>query len=184
VKLTDVLELLLLAAVWGGSFLFMRIAAPVLGPIWLIECRVLLAGFVLLPLLLRGKQWGDLRRHWRSLLTVGTINSALPFLLLAFATITLPAGFTSILNATAPLFGAIVASLWLEEAFTVSRGVGFALGFTGVVVLVGWRPIATTPAFLTAVGAGLLAALLYAIAAPYVKRQLVGVPPLAIATGS
>ena len=97
----NVAELLLLATVWGGSFLFMRIAAPVLGPVWLIELRVLIAGLTLLPILVRLDLWREVRRHWRSLLVVGGINSALPFSLLAFASVSLPAGFTAILNATA-----------------------------------------------------------------------------------
>jgi drug/metabolite transporter (DMT)-like permease len=183
-RVSDVAELLLLAALWGGSFLFMRLAAPVLGPIWLIEIRVLLAGLALLPLLLRLNLWGEVRRNAIPLFVVGCINSALPFLFLAFASVSLPAGFTSILNATSPLFGTVVAAVWLKEKLTISRSLGFVLGFVGVSVLVGWKPFAATPAFFTAIAAGLMAALLYAIAAPYAKRQLSGVPPLVIATMS
>jgi drug/metabolite transporter (DMT)-like permease len=104
VRISDIAELLLLAALWGGSFLFMRIAAPVLGPVWLIEFRVLLAGLVLLPILARLSLLQEIRRNLIPLLVVGCINSAIPFVLLAFASVSLPAGFTSILNATAPLF--------------------------------------------------------------------------------
>ena len=183
-RILDIAELLLLAALWGGSFLFMRIAAPVLGPVWLIEFRVLLAGLVLLPNLARLDLLRQVRTHLMPLLVVGCINSAIPFLLLAFASVSLPAGFTSILNATAPLFGAIVAWLWLQEKFTLPRRLGFILGFTGVVILVGWKAIATTPNFLVAVSAGLLAALMYAISAPYIKQNLAGVPSLVVTTGS
>lgn len=102
-KISNVAELLLLAGLWGGSFLFMRIASPVLGPVWLIECRVLLAGLTLLPLLARLDLLREMRHHWMPLFIVGCINSAIPFLLLAFASLSLPAGFTSILNATTPL---------------------------------------------------------------------------------
>lgn len=181
-RVSDGIELLLLAALWGGSFLFMRIAAPLLGPVWLIELRVLLAGLALLPLLLRLNLWSDVRRRAVPLFVVGCINSALPFLLLAFASVVLPAGFTSILNATSPLFGTVVATVWFKEKLTISRTIGFGLGFAGVIVLVGWKTFAATPAFLTAIAAGLMAALLYAIAAPYTKRHLSGVPPLVIAT--
>ena len=183
-RILDILELLLLAALWGGSFLFMRIAAPVLGPVWLIEFRVLLAGLVLLPILARLDLVREVRRNLIPLVVVGCINSAVPFLLLAFASISLPAGFTSILNATAPLFGTIVASVWLKEKLTTTRMIGFVLGFTGVVILVGWKAIAATPSFFLAVLAGLCAALMYAIAAPYIKHNLAGVPSLVIATGS
>ncbi|NEQ31399.1 MAG: DMT family transporter [Leptolyngbya sp. SIO4C5] len=183
-KLSDIAELLLLAAVWGGSFLFMRIAAPVLGPIWLIEFRVLLAGLVLLPVLVHLNLIQEVRRHWLPLLVVGGVNSAVPFSLFAFASISLPAGFMAILNATAPLFGTVVALIWLKEPLTPPRLMGFILGFVGVVILVGWNAIAATPTFFLAVAAGLFASLLYAIAAPYAKQNLAGVPSLVVATGS
>ena len=182
-RVLDITEFLLLAALWGGSFLFMRIAAPVLGPVWTIEFRVLLAGLALLPILVRLGLWGEVRRNLIPLLIVGCINSALPFSLLAFASVSLPAGFTSILNATTPLFGTVVALVWLKEKPTGARMVGFILGFAGVIILVGWKAIAT-PVFFTAVCAGLLAALMYAIAAPYIKQHLAGVSASAITAGS
>jgi drug/metabolite transporter (DMT)-like permease len=183
-KILDIVELLLLAALWGGSFLFMRIASPVLGPIWLIEFRVLLAGLTLLPVLMRLGLLPELRRFWFPLAIIGCINSAAPFVLLAFASLVLPAGFTAILNATAPLFGTIVALVWLKEQLTGQRILGFVLGFSGVAVLMGWRSFTATSSFFIAVGAGLLAALMYAIAAPYAKQQLSGVPSLVVTTGS
>ncbi|MBE9053994.1 DMT family transporter [Nostocales cyanobacterium LEGE 11386] len=183
-RVSDVAELLLLAALWGGSFLFMRMTAPVLGPVWLIEMRVLLAGLFLLPFLIRLNLWGEVRRKVIPLFIVGFINSALPFSLFAFASLFLPAGFTSILNATSPLFGTIVASVWLKEKLTVSRMIGFVLGFAGVVALIGWKTFAATPSFFAAVGAGLLAAVMYAIAAPYAKQQLSSVPSLVTSTVS
>ncbi|NJL49669.1 MAG: DMT family transporter [Leptolyngbyaceae cyanobacterium SM2_5_2] len=183
-KGSDIAELLLLAALWGGSFLFMRIAAPIIGPIWLIELRVLLAGLALLPLLLRLNLWSEIRQNGWPLLIVGGINSALPFSLLAFASVSLPAGFTSILNATAPLFGTVVAALWLKENLTSTQKLGFLLGFAGVVVLVGRRSLTLTPEFGLAVAAGLLGAFCYAIAAPYIKQNLAGVSSLAITAGS
>lgn len=180
----DVMELLLLAALWGASFLLMRMAAPVLGPVWLIEMRVLLAGLVLLPMLARWNLLSELRKHVRALLVVGGINSALPFVLYAFASVSLPAGFTSVLNATAPLFGTIVAAIWLREKVTPVQLVGLGLGFVGVVILVGWQGIAMTPAIGLSVVAGLGAAMMYAIAAPFIKQYLAGVSPLVVTTGS
>ena len=181
-KSRDLIELLVLAALWGGSFLFMRIAAPVLGPVWLIEIRVLLAGLVLLPLLARLGLLGELRSRWKTLVTVGALNSAIPFSLLAYASVALPTGFTSILNATAPLFGMIVAAIWLKEPLTKVRLTGLVLGFLGVVVLVGRQPLGAVP--LPAVVAGLGGGLMYAIAAPYIRQNLAGVPSLVVTTGS
>ncbi|NJM97847.1 MAG: DMT family transporter, partial [Phormidesmis sp. RL_2_1] len=181
-KVADIAELLLLAVLWGGSFLFMRVAAPVLGPVWLIELRVLLAGLALLPLLIRSKHGAVVRAKAMPLLIVGCFNSALPFLLLAFASVSLPAGFTSILNATTPLFGTVVAVVWLKERPTLGQMIGLGVGFAGVVVLVGLKSFVATTAFVMACVAGLMAAVMYAIAAPYIKQQLAGVPSLVIAT--
>ena len=180
-RISDMIELLLLSALWGGSFLFMRIAAPVLGPVWLIECRVLLAGLALLPLLLRPQVWSVIRPSLLPLFIVGSINSALPFLFLAFASLSLPAGYTSIVNATTPLFGTLVAALWFQEKLTATRITGLLLGFAGVVTLIGLQPMAITPTVIGSVVAGLMAAMMYAIAAPYAKRHLSGIPPLIIA---
>ena len=183
-KFSHIAELLLLAALWGGSFLFMRIAAPVLGPVWLIECRVLLAGLLLLPVLAKLGLLGELQRNLIPLFLVGCLNSATPFLLLAFASVSLPTGLTSILNGTAPLFGTVVASVWLHEKLTPARIAGLMLGFVGVVIVVGWKTIDTTPGSLMAIVAALLAALMYAIAAPYIKQTLKDVPSLVATTGS
>jgi drug/metabolite transporter (DMT)-like permease len=135
-RVLNLLQLLLLTALWGDSFLFFRIASPVLGPVWLIEARVLLAGLTFLPWLVRLDRFNEVRKKLIPLFVVGCINSAMPFLLLAFTSLSLPARFTSILNATAPLFGTVVALVWLKEKLTLSRMVGFVLGFAGVIVLV------------------------------------------------
>lgn len=178
------LELLLLAAVWGASFLFTRIAVPVLGPVWLIELRVWLAGLTLLILLIRLNLLSEIRTYFIPLFIIGCINSAIPFLLFAFAALYLPAGFSSILNATAPLFGSLISWLWLREKLTWSQFLGLIVGFAGVTVLVGWTTIPITPSFIFSFLAGLLAAFMYAIAALYTKQNLVGVSPMTIATGS
>jgi drug/metabolite transporter (DMT)-like permease len=182
--ISDLLTLVFLSSLWGGSFLFMRIAAPVLGPIWLSEIRVLIGGFVLLLLLTRLGQVAEIRQKAIPLLISGSINSAIPFSLLSFSSLSLPAGFNSILNATAPLFGTLVAFVWLKEKLTVARAIGFALGFAGVVALVGRTTSSITLSFILAIAAGLTAGLMYAIGGVYTKQKLSGVPPLVIATGS
>lgn len=181
---SDIGMLLLLAALWGGSFLFMRVAAPVLGPVWLIELRLLIAGLALLPLVMRSSEWATVRKQLKTLFIVGSFNSAVPFLCLAFASLSLPAGFTSILNATTPLFGTVVAALWFQEALTPPRLVGLILGFVGVVVLIGWQTLTLTPMVSAGIAAGLAAAVMYAIAAPYARKNLVGLSPIVTATTS
>lgn len=157
-----VVEFVVLAAVWGGSFFWMRVAAPEFGPVWLIELRLVLASAVLLPLVLRQGLWSVGLAHWRHLLVVGGLNSALPFV----------------------LFGTGIALIWLKERHSVGQLVGLGMGFMGVVILLGWQPALRTEGFWPAVVAGLGAACCYAIAAPYVRRHLAEVPALVIATGS
>jgi len=183
-KISDAAQLILLAALWGGSFLFMRIAVPVLGPVWLMELRVLLAALILLPLLIRQNQWRDLFRYKWPLLIVGAFNAAIPFSLLAFMTLHTTAGFASIVNATTPLFGIIVGLLWMHESLTLNRSIGFVAGFAGVGVLMGWPGITPTPLFYMGVGAGLLASLLYAMVATYSRQHLGNAPVLLVVTGS
>ncbi len=181
---SDVLELLTLAALWGGSFLFMRVAAPPFGPVALIALRVAIASCFLVPTLALRGGMGALRTHWPHLLAVGVLNSAIPFCLFAFAELTLTAGFTSVLNAAAPLFAAIVAFTWLGERMSSLRVLGLAIGFVGVIVLVGGSSVIDAKQGGVAVAAALAATVLYGVASSYTKRFLTGVPPLAVATGS
>lgn len=176
--------LLLLSAMWGGSFLFMRIAATVLGPILLIFLRVLIAGVVLLGYTALQRRPFGLRRYWREYLVIGVLNSAIPFLLISFASLSLPASVTATLNATTPLFGAVVAVIWTGERLTLPRVGGLALGFLGVVILVGLGPIPLEPSTLVAAGASLVAALCYGIAAVYTRVKVQGADPQMVATFS
>lgn len=183
-KIGDALTLVVLGGLWGGSFLFMRVAAPEFGPITLIAVRLLCASAVLLPLL----HWRDglrsVAENWRPLVAVGILNSALPFCLLAYATLSVTAGFAAVLNGTTPFFAAIVARVWLKAPLSRARVAGLFVGFCGVLVLV-WGKASFKPGGSgLAIVAGLVAAVCYGIAASYTRRRLPAVPPLAIATGS
>lgn len=180
----NLLDLLLLAAVWGGSFLFMRIAVGDFGPIALIELRVGLAALFLLPAALWRGKLPVIARHWKALLVVGTLNAAVPFLLYAYAAQSLGAGFLSVANAVTPVWGAVVGWLWLKDKLPWMRSLGLMIGFLGIVVLV-WDKLnfqagGTGPAVLAAVSAPVF----YGIAANWTKRFLTGVDALASATGS
>lgn len=184
----DVVELVLLAALWGASFLFMRLGAVDFGPLALVFLRVAGAAAVLWPLAaLRGES-AALRRHWRAIAMVGIVNSAAPFLLYMVAVLVLSAGLASIFNATAPLWAAVVAWAWLGEQPSRSRLLGLAIGFAGVAGLglhnasfkTGAHGI--SPALGTA--ACIAATLCYGVGANLAKRYLAGVPPLAVAAGS
>jgi drug/metabolite transporter (DMT)-like permease len=183
-KPRDLLDLVLLAALWGGSFLFMRVAAFEFGPLALIELRVGIAAVFLLVMLAARGRLGLLRTHAAPMAVVGVINSALPFTLLAYATLSVTAGFASILNAMSPLWGAIVACVWLRERLTPWRVAGLALGFAGVLLLA-WGNASFKPGGSgLAIVAALVATLSYGIAASYTKRRLAGVDTLAVAAGS
>jgi drug/metabolite transporter (DMT)-like permease len=184
VRASDVVELFVLAAIWGGSFLFMRMAAPEFGPVALITLRVGIAALVLVPVLALRRRLPALRGKLLHVLVVGAINSALPFCLLAYATLSVTAGMASILNATSPLWGAVVAHVWLKDRLTGSRVLGLVLGFAGVVFLVWGRASFKAGGGGLAVVAALGATLSYGVAAAYTKRFLRGADPLAVATGS
>ena len=117
----DLADLLLLAALWGASFLFMRVSAAEFGPLALAFVRVAGASMLLLPLLWWRGQGAALPRHWRALLVVGLVNSALPFALYALAALVLSTGLMSIFNATSPLWGALIAWIWLHDRPTAAR---------------------------------------------------------------
>ena len=180
----DLLDLLLLGAIWGASFLFMRVAAPEFGAVPLIAARVGIAAAFLLPVLARRVGLRSLYEHAPELLIIGAINSAIPFSLFAYAVLSVTAGFASVLNSTAPLFGALVAFIWLRDRPGPARVAGLIIGFAGVLVLVWGRVAVADDGGGLAVLAGLSAAVLYGISANYVKKRLGGVDSLVVATGS
>ena len=180
----DVGELVGLAALWGGSYLFMRMAAPAFGAIALSEVRVGVASLVLLPLLFARGLGPALRRHWRAVAVVGLLNSALPFMFYSYAALSITAGLASIFNATTPLWTALIAWLWLRDALTPSRVLGFAIGFAGVLWLAWEKASFKDGGSGMAVLACIAATLCYAVSANATKRYLTGVPPLAVAAGS
>lgn len=180
----DVVELVVLAAIWGASFLFMRMAAPELGPVALMALRVGIAALCLVAALLLRGGFALLRGRALHLLVVGAINSAIPFCLLAYATLSLTAGLASILNATSPLWGGLVAHLWLKDRLNRPRTVGLLVGFAGVAFLMWGRASFKPGGAGLAVVAGLAATLSYGVAASYTRRFLRGVDPLALAAGS
>lgn len=183
-KSSDLAELTLLAAIWGASFLFMRLGAHEFGPIAMAALRVGLASLALLPLLAARQGLAELRRAWRPLLVLGLLNSALPFALFSYAALSITAGLSSILNATTPLWGAIVAWAWLSQRLTAARLLGLLLGFAGVAFLAwdkaSFKPGGSGWAILACLGA----ALSYGIAASFTKRHLAPLSPLTVATGS
>jgi drug/metabolite transporter (DMT)-like permease len=198
-KTRHLVQLLALAALWGASFLFIRVGVAEFGVAPLMALRVTIGALFLVAMTVaRGAPaaaFATMRAQALPLFVVGVLNSAAPFCLFAFAELTLSAGTTSVINATTPLWGALVAYVWLGDRLTLLRTLGMALGFAGVITLV-WDQIAiahgaTGGAESSAPGtavlaalAALAAALLYGVAANYTKRRLSGVDALTVATGS
>jgi drug/metabolite transporter (DMT)-like permease len=179
----NLIRLIVLAAIWGGSFLFLRIAVPVLGPAVLIEYRVVFAAVFLALVGLLLKKRLDLRAHWKHYLMLGLFNSALPFLLIAFAARTLTTSVLAILNATAPMWGALLGAAWSRQPIGVRTALGLVVGTAGVALLVGFDHAAARPGAGLALGAALLASVCYGIASLY-TRSANSVEPFANAHGS
>jgi drug/metabolite transporter (DMT)-like permease len=182
--LIDLRRLFTLAAVWGGSFIFFRVIVPVLGPIVTVELRVLIAGIALLVFAWITRAKLEWRERWRWYAVVGVFNSAIPFALIAFAEVRLTASMASILNASTPLFAAILAAVFFRDPLTSRKLLGLALGFGGVIVLVGWSQL--EPGWMTwlSIIAMLTASFFYGLASNLARARLKGAPALGPAVGS
>ena len=184
----DLSRLVLLGALWGASFLFMRMGAGEFGPLALVFLRVAGAALLLMPMVLLRGEGPALRKHWRVIALLGVINTAVPFVLFTTAALVLSAALMAVFNATAPIWGALVAWVWLREKLTPSRWLGLAIGVAGVVFL-SWdkADIQAAGALISpAVGiaACVLAAVLYGFGPSLTRKRLNGVPPMAVAAGS
>ncbi|WP_242112828.1 DMT family transporter [Luteimonas aquatica] len=175
------LELIVLGAIWGASFLFTRVAAKDFGAAPLVEVRLALGALVLLPLLWRARrQFAP--RLWPKLALIGMINSALPFLLFAWAAQRAPAGVGAITNAMTVLFTALVGFLFFGEKIGARRALALLVGFAGVVVLASSKVAGASIGW--AVAAGAAASFLYGIGINLVRRHLTGLPPAAVASAT
>ena len=177
-------ELLLLAAIWGASFIFMRIGSPEFGPFLYMAVRTLTASMFLLPLVFITKKQGDLKGFKTKIFIVGLFNTAIPFVLFGYAILTLSGGLTSVLNATTPMFGAIVAYFWFREKMTIVTSSGLLIGFIGVYLLMFDKITLGQQNILLPTLAALLASLCYGISASYTKKYLTGLSSIALAAGS
>ena len=180
---SDIIRLLSLAAIWGSSFLFMRIASPVLGSAYLAEGRVLLAAIFLYGLALYLKKNRNLLGHWKHYLIMGFFNSAFPFALFGFAALNLSTSQLSILNSTAPIWAFVIGLVIGGEKFKMKRGLGLLLGVIGVGVLFGASPTSLDANTYQSIALGLGAAFSYGLASNYAKKSK-GIEPFDNAHGS
>jgi len=178
----DLGSLLYLGAVWGAVFLFMRIAAPQVGPVWAADIRLAIGAAVLLVIAGR-RTVPAVRGRVVDFVIVGALFSALPFTFIAIATVTLPAGIAALLNAATPLFTAAIGMAFLGNRPSMRVIAGLAVGVAAVVVLVGWSPLEPGLTTLVAVAAGLGAPASYAVAGNFVRAKMRDVEPTELATG-
>ena len=177
----DLMRLLVLAAIWGASFIFLRVLVPVIGPVTTATLRVLVAGVALsiyFKIIRLDAEW---RHLWKEYVFVGVINSGIPFLVYAWAAQYLQASYLVIVNSTSPLFGAIFSAIWLGERFTAWKLAGTLVGAVGVVLVARVPPPDLNPMFGLALLVSLLAPVCYALAPIYINKSRVSAKPTALA---
>ncbi len=182
-KPRDIGLLVMLSAMWGASFLFIRVAVPALGPVLLVEARVVIAGAALLLYAALARKKLGLGGRWRQLALLGLINAALPFVLISTAELRLPASLATILNAVTPLAATVLSAVWLKQPLTPLRVAGLVIGIAGVGVVVGFAPIALDGGALLSIGLMVVAAISYAFGGIYTRQAFADVSPLGLSIG-
>ena len=187
-KPRHILELLVLSLIWGAAYLFTRAAVPEFGPVPLIALRMSIACLVLLPILAYRGGLGSLRQFAGQFALQGTVFTSLSFLLIAWSALSISAGLTAVLSATAPMFGAVIAWLVFKEKIAGWKLFGLFLGLLGVSILV-WGKVsfktgASSVKLSLAVGAGLLSSVIWGAAANYTRAKSQNIDPVATTTGT
>ena len=167
------------SAIWGASFLAIRVATPGFGAFGLAEVRCALATALMLLFLVAKKQALWPRKSTGEIILLGLTTSAIPFVLIAYAAFTLPAPMLAILQTTMPLFGLLFASAARIDRVTPKKIAGLFCGVVGVVLVVGWSPLALDRSVVIAVLSSLGGAASYAISAVYTKIRFASVPATA-----
>jgi drug/metabolite transporter (DMT)-like permease len=180
----DVAELMVLSLLWGAAYLFTRSAVPAFGPAPLVAMRLGIAALMLLPVLAWRGHLPQLRAHPRQLLMVGVPFTALPFMLLTWGALHITAGMVAVLNATAPMFAALIAHFLLKERLGAWRAAGLVIGFGGVAILMWGNVSFRSGAGVLAMVAVLGTSLFWSVGATYTRRALADVHPLVTTAGS
>lgn len=181
-KPKEYLIMILLSALWGSSFIFMKISSPELGPILTAALRVSIATVTLSMVLYFNKTKMDFFKNWRKYLIIGTLNAALPFALICTAELHIDASLAAILNATTPAFTALIVSFLGDDKINFEKFIGLAFGFIGVIVLVGWNGINDITVLIYA-SFSIIAAISYSFAGVFSSKAFKNINPLNIAFG-
>ncbi len=177
----DIVRLLILAAIWGGSFIFIRVLSPVIGPVPTAASRVLIGGVAIIAYAALRRNAAQLSRFGGAYVVIGIVNSAIPFVLFGFAALHLPASYLGILNSATPLFATLLAAVWLDEPLTRAKLAGMACGVAGVALVSKAGPVVPDAMFGWAIAASLGAAFCYAAAGIYLRKRAADAPAMAVA---
>lgn len=177
----NTIQFILLGALWGGSFLFLRITAPVLGPFVVTATRTFLGCLILGCYLLCIKQRLNETPPWGKMITLALVSCGIPLALIAFAEQSLTASLGAILNSTTALYSLVLSIFLLQQTYSFKQYLGFIIGIIGVVVLLGWQPSAMTPTVIGGIIAMLLGTLCYALGGIFTVASFKGYPALVLA---
>lgn len=133
--------ILAIGVAWGASFLFIKVAAPEVGPITLVFSRLLIASLILTPIFVRFANLKNLKKDFLPLIFLACINASIPFYLFSQAALNLNAGTMSVLNGTTPLFSFIIATVWLKLNTNLVQLMGILIGIIGLVIFVGYESL-------------------------------------------
>ena len=183
IQLKHLLFLLLLAGIWGASFLFARVSAPEFGPVTFTSLRIGIAALALLPILFLKDHWQALRENLKLITFIALLNSAIPFMLLAYTTLYLSAGVTSVLNSFVPIFSGVIAHFYLKDYLSRKQSIGLFIGIVGVTILMSDK-LAWGNNTILPLAAAFLSSLSYAVSANITKRKLSHVKPRLLAASS
>ena len=179
--MNTLLLVVLLGAIWGASFLFLRICVPYFGPVPVVEIRLALGALLLLPFLWRDRAKFPATR-WPMMALIGALNSALPFLLFSWAAERAPAGVGAIANGMTALCAALIGFLFFRERLTTRQSIALCVGFAGIIVLASTRIAGMSVGWASVAGA--VASLMYGLGLHMARRHLAGLPPAALAAGT
>ena len=167
-ELKDWILLTALAAIWGSAFMFIKISAVVFGPILLVTLRLLIAGIVFLPFLLRESKRQLFKPYFPSILIIAIVSNSIPFSMFAFASLGATSNMLGILNGTTAFLTTVIAYFWLKESVTLKQIIGLFLGFIGVLILV--NPSNGSTTFIASMCA-MIGSLCYAFNAVYLQKH-------------
>lgn len=179
--------LFLLGAIWGLSYVFIRVASPLLGPALLVGLRVAIASGATTLYIAATGQWKtalpSFRKKGREYLVMGLVNAAIPFTLISISELVLDASYASIINATTPVFSALATAIWLARPLTARVSGGIAIGIAGVAIAVGGAPFTLTPLVLGAIVLSVGGSASYGFGAFYAHRHSADVAPVTASLG-